>query len=107
MARRRKLRNEQDAKRCVAEARASGLSRSEWARQHGVDGRSLYAWEKKVGSDEPEPVREKLAGLVELIPDSRAEERRYVVQCGRFAVEVDERFDEETLGRLLKVVAAC
>jgi transposase-like protein len=106
MARRRKLRNEQDAKRCVAEAKASGLSRSEWARQHGVDGRSLYAWEKKVGSDEPEQ-REKLAGLVELIPAWRRVESRYVVQCGRFAVEVDEHFDEETLERLLKVVAAC
>jgi hypothetical protein len=86
--------------------KASGLSRREWARQHGVDGRSLYAWEKKVGSDDPLP-GEKVAGLVELIPDSRAEESRYVVQCGRFAVEVDEHFDEETLGRLLKVVAAC
>lgn len=106
MARRRKLRDEQDAKRCVAAAKASGLSRSEWARHHGVDGRSLYAWEKKVGSDEPEQ-REKLAGLVELIPSSQRVESRYVVQCGRFAVEVDERFDETTLGRLLKVVAAC
>jgi hypothetical protein len=106
MAIRRKIRDAQDARHCLAAARASGESRSEWARQHGVDGRSLCAWEKKVGSDEPEQ-REKLAGLVELIPDSRAEESRYVVQCGRFAVEVDEHFDEATLGRLLKVVAAC
>jgi transposase-like protein len=107
MARRRKLRSEQDGRRCVAAMKASGLSRREWARQHGVDGRSLYAWEKKVGSDEPDPVRERLAGLVELIPALGAEEGRFVVQCGRFAVEVDAHFDEATLGRLLKVVAAC
>jgi len=106
MARRRKLRHEQEAKRCVAAMKASGMSRREWARQHGIDGRSLYAWEKKVGFDKAEQ-REKLAGLVELIPDTRRVESRYVVQCGRFAVEVNEHFDEETLGRLLKVVAAC
>ena len=31
----------------------------------------------------------------------------YAVRCGRFVVEVGERFDEETLLRLLQVVAAC
>lgn len=106
MAKRRKLRNEQDAKRCVAARKASGLSRREWAKQHGVDGRTLYAWEKKFDSAPPEQ-RGTLAGLVELLPASPAQESRYVVQCGRFAVEVDEHFDEETLGRLLKVVSAC
>jgi len=106
MGRRRNIRGEQDARRCLAAARASGQSRSEWARQYGVDGRSLYAWARKLEPDEAR-ISEKRGGLVELIPDARPTESRYVVQCGRFAVAIDEHFDEVTLGRLLKVVARC
>lgn len=105
MAKKRRVRNEQDAKRCLEAARAAGQGRSEWARQHGVDGRSLYSWEKKLAPDESEQ-RERQGGLVELIPGS-PQVAGYVVRYGQFAVEVDEHFDEETLGRLLKVVAAC
>jgi hypothetical protein len=31
----------------------------------------------------------------------------YVVHCGDLAVEIDERFDDEVLRRLLAVVSAC
>jgi hypothetical protein len=106
MARRRNIRGEQDARQCLAAVRASGQSRGEWARQHGVDGRSLYAWAKKLAPEKASG-REKRIGVVELIPDSRPAASRYVVQCGQFAIEVDEHFDEATFGRLLKVVVAC
>jgi hypothetical protein len=49
----------------------------------------------------------KHSGLVELVPGARRAASRYVIRCGQLAVEVDEHFDETTLGRLLKVVSAC
>ena len=108
MATKRKIRDEQDARRCLAAAQASRKSRSAWARQHGVDGRSLYAWDKKLAPDaEASKKPERHGGLVELIPNSADVASRYVVRCGRLAVEIDDHFDEATLGRLLKVIAAC
>ena len=106
MARRRNIRGEQDARQCLAAVRASGQRRSEWARQHGVDGRSLYAWAKKLAHEEAGG-SEKRSGMVELIPETRPLAGRYVVRLERFAIEVDEHFDEATLGRLLKVLTAC
>jgi len=106
MATRRKIRDAQDARRCLAAAEASGLSRREWARQHGVDGRSLFAWTKKLPPEAPRR-GDKPSGMVELIPDAGQTEGRYVIRYGQLAVEVDEHFDEATLTRLLKVVAAC
>ncbi|HET8927598.1 MAG TPA: hypothetical protein VFN24_07180 [Microbacterium sp.] len=44
--------------------------------------------------------------MVELVP-AAAPAARYVVRVGAMTVEVDERFDEATLGRLLRVLAAC
>jgi hypothetical protein len=44
--------------------------------------------------------------MVELVPAGDAA-GRYVIRCGQLAVEVDEHFDEATLVRLLRVIAAC
>jgi len=106
----RKIRDERDAQQCMASVEASGLSRSDWARQHGVDGRSLFAWSRKVaGSDKAQGSKNerKHSGLVELIPDASHAGSRYVIRCGQLVVEIDEHFDEATLARLLKVIAAC
>ena len=110
----RKIRDEGDARRCMTAVKASGLSRSEWARQRGIDGRSLFAWVKKLERGEkrripqmPEPKRKKRRGMVELIADRASAERRYLIRCGQFSVEVDDHFDEATVVRLLKVLAAC
>jgi transposase-like protein len=105
----RKVRDEDEARCLLAEAEMMGMSRASWARTRGVDPRSLNAWrlnlERQGGSEDvEEPVR-----LVELVPSSPAEAEgpAYVVRCGRFEVEVDERFDDDTLRRLLRVVAWC
>ena len=45
----RKIRDEADAVACIAAARRAGRETSEWAREHGVDGRSLNAWEANIG----------------------------------------------------------
>ncbi len=110
----RKIRDGQDARRCMAAAKAGGLSRGEWARQHGIDGRSLFAWGKNLErgdktriAKKPGRTRKKRGGLVELIADARPAESRYVIRSGQLAVEVDDNFEEATLARLLKVIATC
>ena len=109
----RKIRDERDAQRCLAAMTAAGQTRREWARQHGVDGRSLYAWANKLerSAKAPGPQetghQERQGGLVELIPDASPAKSRYVIRCGQLAVEIDQHFDEATLARLLRVIAAC
>ena len=101
---RRKIRDEADALRCLAEVDASGLALAEWARHNGVDGRSLNAWRMNLRRRQGGP-RPRLLELVPRVAPVRA--ARYVVRCGELAVEVGEDFDDDTLYRLLRVVAAC
>ncbi len=90
---RRKIRDEEDARSCLAAARAAGQGPTEWSREHGVDGRSLFAWTKKVSRIDGE--RRSAAetwtgrrGVVELVPTASpaVEGIRYRVCCDRFAV---------------------
>jgi hypothetical protein len=105
---RRKIRDEQDARACLAAARAGVGTRAEWAREHGVDARSLNAWrvaiEKRVG-----PRRNsKGAKLVELVPTTApAVSGRCVIDLGDARVEVDYRCSLETLVRVLQALRAC
>lgn len=104
---RRKIVDREDAQRCLADVRRSGLSLREWAREHGVDGRSLNAWRVTMERNSTRRVKGELE-LVELVPIAAPKnDALYVVRCGAFAVEVDPRFEERTLGRLLRVVASC
>ena len=107
---RRKIADEADARRCLEAVAASGLPRREWARRHGVDGRSLNAWRlnlARMRSESPAVARPGSLRLVELVAHRGGEPARYVVRYGDFAVEVDERFDDGHLRRLLAVVAGC
>lgn len=109
----RRIRNERDARECLAAVESSGLGRKEWAHSSGVDGRSLRAWSKKLTGDKEsgytlERGRSKRReGIVELIPSTNSKRSRYLVRCGAFSVEVDDHFDEETLERLLRIMASC
>ena len=95
----RRIRDEADARACLAAVEASGLGRAEWARREGIDARSLNVWRMNL-SRKRAPAR-----LVELVPTVRA--ARYVVRCGHLEVEIGDDFNEATLFRLLQVVAAC
>jgi transposase-like protein len=107
---RRKIVDTADAERCLRAASSAGLGRTEWARDNGIDARSLHAWwmalEKRKRADAQDGPELR---LVELVPlDVRQDDRPvYVVRCGNLSVEVDERFDEATLSRLLAVVSSC
>ncbi len=103
----RKVRDENDAIRCLNASNASGEGRASWARHNGVDPRSLNAWRVNLARSRPsapaQPPR-----LVELVASApAAEAARYRVLCGEMAVEVDDRFDDDVLRRLLAVVASC
>lgn len=103
---RRKIEDEQDARACLKAAKAAGLTAGEWARQHGVDGRSLNAWRMNL-SDRVPKARAK-PRLVELVPASPSRvETRYVVRVGDAAIEVTDAFREETLVRLVRALRSC
>jgi hypothetical protein len=106
----RKIRSAAEAHACLAAAKAAhGVSPAQWAREHGIDGRSLNAWRVNLGRRREPAPKQQRARLVELIPTpaSAPPAARYLVRCGKLAVEIGERFDESTLVRLLRVVAAC
>lgn len=103
----RKIRDAADARACLAAMEGSGLARADWARAHGIDGRSLNAWRLNLERSDSEsgwrPVR-----LVELVAtDASPPSERYVIRSGAFTVEVGELFEDATLLRLLRVVASC
>jgi hypothetical protein len=102
---RRKIIDEHDARACLEEAARNGMTAGQWAREHGIDGRSLHAWKVNLARREGRtPLR-----LVELLPavvPRRSSPMR--VSCGPFVVEVPADFDEDSLVRLLGVVStAC
>jgi len=107
----RKIKDAAEARDCMRAAKvARGVGRSAWAREHGIDGRSLNAWRINLRR-RAKPAASRLvpARLVELVaaPAISSEPVRFVVRCGALAVEVDQRFDEQALLRLLRVVASC
>lgn len=105
----RKIEDERDARACLSAAKAAGATVRQWARQHGVDGRSLNAWQINLRRQvaKGSATRPKLQ-LVELVPAAppRAE-ARYVVRVAGAEVELGDDFREETLVRLVRALRAC
>ena len=78
MAKARRVDDELEARRCLQAVAASGRSLGAWAREQGIDGRSLNAWRVNLGRRENSaarptkaPVKQVRGGLVELVPTSR------------------------------------
>ena len=74
MAKVRRIQEELEARRCLLAVAASGRPLAEWARENGIDGRSLNAWRVNLGRREANaakprpakaPVRHARSGLVE------------------------------------------
>lgn len=108
----RRVRDEAEARACLAAVGASGLSPREWARSNGFDGRSLQAWRLNLArrasastlrAAPPKPAPR----LVELLPRPAAAAPVYVIQVGELRVEVGADFDGDVLRRLVQAVAAC
>jgi hypothetical protein len=101
---RRKIRDADDARACLEAVAHSGLPRAQWAQQNGIDARSLNIWRvifNRTGASPP-PLR-----LVELVADEPTVSSRYTLHFRDFLIDVDARFEADSLRRLLTVLATC
>jgi transposase len=119
----RKIEDEVEARRCLSAAEASGLAHREWAREQGIDARSLNMWRVILArggwTSLPQRRRRSKAAmvaapqLVELVP--RSDERgagsdkpaRYVLEIDGTRVEFGDDFSAPTLRRVLEVLRTC
>lgn len=105
----RKIRDEEDARACLEAASRAGVSRRDWARAHGIDGRSLHCWYLSLRGPKGRLKPAEVVQLVELVPEAErgSHEPGFVVRSGGIEIEVGPEFDEGALLRLLRVVRAC
>jgi hypothetical protein len=106
----RKVLNEQDARRCLTAVKASRRELGAWAREHGVDGRSLNLWRVNLARRGVLRVRATAPKLVELVvaPAAVVDRRAsFVLRVGDVELEVGDNFDETSLRRLVGVLKSC
>jgi len=119
---RRKIRDEVEAVRLLSAVERSGLSAREWARAHGVDGRSLNAWHMNIArrgtrkAVRPRRRKQRRASathaLVELVPATSPVAQqvgagRYVLEIGGARVEFGDDVSVATLRRVLEALRLC
>lgn len=119
MASGRKIEDESEARRCLLAARRARVSAGEWAQAHGVDGRSLHAWQMNLArrgtSMPPRPrARSKASAVahavVELVPAAAPIAHgagRYVLVVGGARVEFGDDVSVATLRRVLEALRPC
>jgi transposase-like protein len=105
----RRIRDEQDARRCLASAKATRASIADWARAHGIDGRSLNAWRVNLSRRGVPRAAVVAPRLVELVPAASVgpPTARYVLQVGGVELEVGDDFHEPGLRRLVALLKSC
>jgi hypothetical protein len=116
----RKIEDEREAVRCLRAAERKGMSAGAWARAHGVDGRSLHAWQVNIARRGTKSPRKRRKGesqapraahaLVELVPAAMPAERgagRYALVIGRARVEFGDDVSVATLRRVLEALRSC
>ena len=104
----RKIRDEFEARACLAKVAVSGRSLAVWAREHGFDGRSLNIWKTNLqrrGAPRQKRTRTK-PRFVEIVarPETSA---RYALVVGDVRIEVDDSFRADTLCRLITALRSC
>jgi len=105
----RRIFDEQDARRCLAAAKAARGSLAEWARTHGIDGRSLNAWRVNLSRRGVPRARALAPRLIELVPATPPSSSavRYVLRVGGVEFEVGDDFNEVGLRRLVTLLKSC
>jgi hypothetical protein len=115
----RKIEDEREAARCLRAAERRGLSAGDWGRAHGVDGRSLHAWQmnlarrgttwsakrRKVSSrPKPKPAARALVELVPAVIPVAQQAARYALVVGGARVEFGDDASVATLRRVLEAL---
>jgi transposase-like protein len=87
----RKIVDEKDARACLLSVARCGQTLRAWSKSHGVDGRSLRAWQRNLSrrASSAPPRKEPEPGLVELVRASSTPRspQRYLVHVGEGSVE--------------------
>ena len=106
---RRTIKDESEARACLTSFADSGMDLRAWALAHGIDGRSLRAWRRRLEGAKGQPPEASPVRLVELVtaPTSGSSAAAVVVRVGRCEIELRAGFDDETLRRILRVAAEC
>ena len=99
----RKIRDEADARACLAAVGAAGGDRIAWAHAHRVDARSLNAW--RVALERRDSKAPKLIELVAATAPRVV--ARYVLDVGVARVEFDDACSAETLQRVVRALRSC
>ena len=118
MAAGRKIDDELEARRCLLAARRANQTAGEWARGHGIDGRSLHAWKinfekgrstapQARRSTKPRPVANTLVELVPRGPTVEVTRARYVLEVDGARLEFGDDASAETLRRVLEILRSC
>jgi len=119
MAAGRKIDDELEARRYLLAAERARQTPGEFARAHGLDGRSLHAWKinfAKRRSDAPlarraARMRPVANALVELVPRAAliatAARARYVLEVGDARLEFGDDASADTLRRVVGVLRSC
>ncbi len=115
MGRVRKIEDEEDARRCLLAAERAGQGAGEWARAHGVDGRSLHAWHVNLarGRTALAPRRRELTPAsrahapVELVSAATRSTGRYVLEVAGARVEFGDDASVATLRPVLEALRSC
>lgn len=115
----RKIEDEREAARCLRAAERRGLSAGDWARAHGVDGRSLHAWQmnlarrgttwpaKRRKASKPKPAARTLVELVPAVTSATQSAGRYALVVAGARVEFGDDASVATLRRVLEALRSC
>ena len=117
MAAGRRIADEAEARRCIRAAERAGQRAGEWARVHGVDGRSLRAWRLNLERRQTPAVAKRRApkvappasALVELIPREPAggTHARYLLEVDGARLAFGDDVSADTLRRVLQALRSC
>ena len=105
---RRKVRDRDDAVELLRALANSGLTLIDFCERHGIDGRSLHCWERNLRRrGTVEPVEAPALRLLEVTVVQPQPAATYRIHVGDLVVEVGDDFVDDTLARLVGVLAAC
>lgn len=113
----RKIKDELEARQCLLAAKRAGQRPGEWARAHGIDGRSLHAWKvnfergrtRAPVARRAREARPIASALVELVPRAAVATscRRYVLEVNGARLEFGDDVVVDTLRRVVSVLRSC